>query len=58
VRSRLTLENDGHAYGAAEVLAVCRAAGVPMVFDPSIGEMLAAAGATPPRTSRTILPPE
>ncbi|MDX2005298.1 MAG: hypothetical protein SFU83_08475 [Meiothermus sp.] len=33
VRSRLTLENDERAYGAAEILEVCRAAGVPMTFD-------------------------
>ena len=33
IRSRLVLENDEYAYGAAEILDVCRAAGVPMVFD-------------------------
>lgn len=33
VRSRLTLENDERAYGAGEILAVCRRAGVPMIFD-------------------------
>ena len=33
VRTRLTLENDERAYGAAEILEVCKAAGVPMVFD-------------------------
>lgn len=33
VRSRLTLENDERAYGAAEVLEVCAQAGVPMLFD-------------------------
>ena len=33
VRTRLTLENDERAYGAAEILAVCEAANVPMVFD-------------------------
>lgn len=63
VRSRLVLENDERAYGAAEILAVCRAAGVPMVFDahhhvvhdgldsyehPSVAELLAAARATWP----------
>jgi UV DNA damage endonuclease len=32
-RARLTLENDERAYGAAEILEVCREAGVPMVFD-------------------------
>ncbi len=33
VRSRLTLENDERAYGARDILEVCRAVGVPMVFD-------------------------
>jgi UV DNA damage endonuclease len=33
VRSRLTLENDERAYGAADILDVCRRAGVPFVFD-------------------------
>jgi UV DNA damage endonuclease len=33
VRSRLVLENDERAYGAAEILGVCQRAGVPMVFD-------------------------
>ena len=33
VRSRLVLENDEYAYGAEEILDVCRRAGVPMVFD-------------------------
>lgn len=33
IRSRLVLENDERAYGAEAILAVCRAAGVPMVFD-------------------------
>lgn len=33
VRARVALENDERAYGAAEILEVCRAAGVPMVFD-------------------------
>lgn len=33
IRSRLALENDESAYSAAEILTVCRAAGVPMVFD-------------------------
>ncbi|MFN8485987.1 MAG: UV DNA damage repair endonuclease UvsE [Caldilineaceae bacterium] len=63
VRTRLVLENDEHAYSAAEILAVCHAAGVPMVFDahhhivheklssyadPSIADMVAAARATWP----------
>lgn len=33
IRTRLALENDEYAYGAAEILAICRTAGVPMVFD-------------------------
>ncbi|HEV2707365.1 MAG TPA: UV DNA damage repair endonuclease UvsE [Pyrinomonadaceae bacterium] len=63
VRSRLALENDEYAYSASEILEVCRAAGVPMVFDahhhvvrerldsyehPSVSEMLAAARRTWP----------
>ena len=61
VRSRLAFENDEYSYGAGEILEVCHAAGVPMVFDahhhvvrerlktydhPSVGEMLRAARAT------------
>jgi UV DNA damage endonuclease len=33
VRLRLALENDEHAYGAADILEVCQRSGVPMVFD-------------------------
>ncbi len=33
IRSRLILENDEDAYSGAEILDVCRRAGVPMVFD-------------------------
>ncbi len=33
IRLRLGLENDEYAYGASEILAVCQASGVPMVFD-------------------------
>jgi UV DNA damage endonuclease len=33
VRHRLVLENDESAYGAEQILDVCRRAGVPMVFD-------------------------
>ena len=33
IRSRLTLENDEYAYSSAEILDVCRRAGVPMTFD-------------------------
>ena len=32
-RLRLALENDEYAYGAAEILAVCQRAQIPMVFD-------------------------
>ena len=63
IRSRLALENDEYSYSASEILEVCRAAGVPMIFDahhhivheklesyedPSIAEMLAAARETWP----------
>ena len=63
IRSRLALENDEYSYSAAEILEVCRAARVPMVFDahhhvvherltsyedPSIAEMLRAARETWP----------
>lgn len=33
IRQRLALENDENCYGAAEILDICRAARVPMVFD-------------------------
>jgi UV DNA damage endonuclease len=33
VRKRLALENDEYIYSADEILAICRAAEVPMVFD-------------------------
>jgi UV DNA damage endonuclease len=63
IRGRLALENDESAYSASEILEVCEAADVPMVFDahhhivherldtyehPSIATMLAAARATWP----------
>jgi UV DNA damage endonuclease len=63
IRSRIALENDEYAYGATEILAVCLAARVPMVFDahhhvvheklesydhPSIAQILAAARETWP----------
>ena len=32
IRSRLVLENDERAYGAAEMLTICKSARVPMVF--------------------------
>lgn len=61
IKSRLAFENDEYSYGAGEILEVCHAAGVPMVFDahhhvvreklesydhPSVGELLRAARAT------------
>ena len=63
VRNRLCLENDEYSYSAADILAVCRRAGVPMIFDnhhhvikeklatfddPSVAAMVAAAAATWP----------
>ncbi len=70
IRTRLVLENDEYAYSATEILAVCQAANVPMVFDahhhichdklesynhPSIGEMVAAARATWPDPTWQVL---
>jgi UV DNA damage endonuclease len=65
VRRRLVLENDEYAYGAGEMLSICRQAGVPMLFDahhhlvheqlssyddPSVAQYLdAAAGTWPSR---------
>ncbi len=61
IRSRITFENDEYAYSSAEILEVCRRAGVPMLFDahhhvcreklddfnhPSIAEMFWAARET------------
>lgn len=61
VRSRIAFENDEYAYGAQEILDICHAARVPMVFDahhhlvherldsydhPSVAAMLAAARET------------
>ena len=34
IRSRLALENDERAYDAQEILSICLAASVPMIFDP------------------------
>lgn len=63
IRSRLTLENDEHTYSTANLLDICRAAHVPLVFDahhhliherldsydhPSVGQMLTAARTTWP----------
>lgn len=64
VRSRLVLENDERTYGALDILEICRASGVPMVFDAhhhvihesarsyedrSVAQMLQAASATWPK---------
>jgi UV DNA damage endonuclease len=61
IRLRLTLENDEYTYSASEILEICRAAEIPMVFDahhhviheqldsyedPSIAEMVSAARTT------------
>ncbi|MCK9532478.1 MAG: UV DNA damage repair endonuclease UvsE [Gammaproteobacteria bacterium] len=66
VRGRIALENDESRYDAAEILAVCEDAGVPMVFDahhhvcfrqlasyehPSIAEFTIAAARTWPDPS-------
>jgi UV DNA damage endonuclease len=63
IRLRIGLENDEYAYGADEILEICLAAGVPMVFDahhhivheglpdyedPGIAEMLLKARSTWP----------
>ncbi|MEZ4732746.1 MAG: hypothetical protein R3E79_37055 [Caldilineaceae bacterium] len=63
VRTRIGLENDEYAYSAQEILDVCQATGIPMIFDahhhvlkegldsydhPSIAEMVAAARRTWP----------
>lgn len=63
IRTRIAFENDEYIYSAAEILDVCRRAGVPMVFDahhhivhehldsydhPSIAEMVEAARETWP----------
>ncbi|MEP0858522.1 hypothetical protein NDI34_21225 [Trichocoleus sp. DQ-U1] len=63
IRYRLALENDEYAYSATEILDICRAAAVPIVFDahhhvihekldsyehPSVGEILAQARTTWP----------
>jgi UV DNA damage endonuclease len=63
IRLRLTLENDEYAYSADELLQVCHAAAVPLVFDahhhviherldtyddPSVAEMVAATRSTWP----------
>lgn len=61
IRLRLTLENDEYTYSSEQILEICRAAEIPMVFDahhhiihehldsyehPSVAEMLTAARTT------------
>lgn len=61
IKLRLGLENDEYAYSAEQILEICEASGVPMVFDahhhvvheklstyedPSVGEMLTKARGT------------
>lgn len=70
VRTRLTLENDEYAYSSSEILAVCQAAEIPMVFDAhhhviheqldsyedtSVAEMLAAAQLTWPDPAEQLV---
>jgi len=70
VRMRLALENDEYAFGAAEILDLCKRAGVPMVFDahhhvikekldsyehPSVAKFTRAARATWPRADWQIV---
>ena len=69
IRNRLVLENDERAYGAQDILKICRRAGVPMIFDnhhhavkeklsdyddAGMSEMVAAAAATWPHSSWQI----
>ena len=70
VRSRLGLENDEYSYSAYEILEVCRATGVAMIFDahhhilkegldsyehPSVAEMVQAARLTWPDPSWQVV---
>jgi len=70
IRSRLALENDEYSYSAEEIYAICKRAGVPMVFDahhhivhekldsydhPSVGEMLAKARETWPDPAHQLV---
>ena len=70
IRLRLGLENDEYAYSASEIHAVCKASGVPMVFDahhhivhenlpdyedPGIAEMLAKARMTWPDPAQQLV---
>ncbi len=66
VRNRLVLENDEYAYGAADILGLCRRGQIPMVFDahhhivkehldsyehPSVAQLTRAARSTWPKPS-------
>lgn len=70
IRSRLGLENDEYAYGAQEIYEICKASGVPMVFDahhhvineglssyedPSVEEMLLKARETWPDAAQQLV---
>ena len=70
IRSRLALENDEYSYSAEEIYAICKRAGVPMVFDahhhivhekldsyehPSVAEMLAKARETWPDPAQQLV---
>ena len=70
IRSRLALENDEYSYSAEEIYAICKRAGVPMVFDahhhivhekldsyehPSVAEMLAKARDTWPDPAQQLV---
>lgn len=70
VRCRLGLENDEYSYGAEEILGVCKATGLPMIFDahhhvikeglrsydhPSVAAMVMAARTTWPDPSWQIV---
>ena len=70
IRLRLGLENDEYAYGASEILEICQASGVPMVFDahhhivhegladyedPGIADMLRKARATWPDPAQQLV---
>jgi len=70
IRTRLALENDEYSYSAEEIYAICKRAGVPMVFDahhhivhekldsyehPSVAEMLAKARETWPDPAHQLV---
>jgi UV DNA damage endonuclease len=70
IRCRLALENDEYAYGADEILDICKRSGLPMVFDahhhvvhdklssydhPSVDEMLLKARETWPDPAQQLV---